>query len=229
MPSTASRGQICIDALSLAGRSNELMAACRGWLNYSLLDLGTTFRFSELRKIGSVSALPQGQSTAAIPSDIGLGMENSGMIFGPDNKPLQEVAYEEFANTRGFPVPNATGRPQKYIMDRNAGVFRFDCVADQAYPFTPVYFIKPPILPVDPSYDSQSIWLDNDIIGVHALIWWIYVFKEDPREQAQEKRVENLVLRWKRETVKMGGQSRTLLSPARFKNTAFGGLLGPMG
>lgn len=228
MPSTSSRGQIVTDALSLAGRSQELKQSCNQWLNYFLRDVGLTFRFPELRKVGSPQTLAIGQSTAALPADFGAGMEKLGMIFGPDNKPLSEMSYEEFANTNGFPVGGAgSGRPYLYIVDLNARVFRFNGVADQAYLFTPTYFTQPPLLDVATSQDSQSVWLDNDMIAVQGLIWMIYQFTDDPREEAQEARVDRMLKKWQRETVKMGGTSRVLLSPARFKTIKFGGFHGP--
>lgn len=230
MPSSVSRGQIVIDALALAGRGVELKQACNGWLNYALRDVGLTFRFPELRKIGTPQTLGIGQSTSPLPSDFGAGMDKSGLIFGPDSRPLNEISFEEFANSRGFPIPNQTGRPLKYIVDLNAGVFRFDNTADQIYSFTPVYFITPPTVPVDLAHDSVPVWIDNDIIAIHSLIWWIFIFTNDERESAQEQRVERLLNRWKRETVKMGGVARVLPSPARFKNTqymGFGGFMGP--
>lgn len=230
MGSTATRGQIVQDALSLAGRSNELTASCRQWLNYALLDVGLTFRFPELRKTGTPVTLSAGQNTASLPIDFGAGMEKSGMIFGPDSRPLNEMSFEEFANSRGFPLANQTGRPQRYIVDLESGKFRFDNIADQNYYFTPVYFKKPPLLSTLSTADANSVWIDNDKIAVHALIWWIYVFTNDDREMAQEARVEKMLIKWQRETVKMGGTSRVLPSPSRFKNMAyqgFGNFTGP--
>jgi hypothetical protein len=151
-------------------------------------------------------------------------MEKSGMIFGADNKPIQEKSFEEFAGLAGFkPTGTGTGRPYFYMVDREAGNFRFGCPADQAYQFTPVYFKKPPLPAVDSSGDSSTVWLDDDMICVQGLMWFIYIFTEDAREQAQEQRVYNMLLKWQRELIKMGGVSRILPSPARFKNVNFGG------
>lgn len=230
MSSQYSRGQIVSDALSLAGRGMELKSSCNQWLNYSLRDLGLTFRFPELRKTGLSLTLPIGQTTAALPADFGAGMAKMGMIFGPDNKPIEELEYEEFATNQGFPIPNQTGRPLRYMVDRNAGVFRFDMTADQAYPLTPTYFMTPPLLNVDTSFDNQPVWLDNDMLAVQMLIWWIYVFKEDDREDKQEMRVMKLLQKWERDRVKLGGSTRILPSPSKFKNTSyrgFGGFMGP--
>lgn len=224
MSSAFSRGQIVTDALSLAGRGSELKQSCNQWLSYALRDLGLTFRFPELRKVGTAQTLSQGSQTVALPTDFGAGMAESGMIFGTDNKPLQEVSYEEFATGRGFPVAGTSGRPFRYLVDLNAQVFRFDRFADQNYSFTPVYFITPPLQPVDTSSDNLPVWLDNDMLAVHALIWWIYVFTNDEREQVQEARVEKMCLKWMRQTVKMGGTGRLLPSPARFRNSAFRGM-----
>jgi hypothetical protein len=229
MSSAATRFQIVTDALALAGRGNELRQSANGWLNYSLRDVGLTFRFPELRKFGVLQTLATGANTAPVPSDF-VGMDKSGMIFGPDKKPLNEVSFEEFANNRGFPIPNQTGRPYRYMVDQEAGLFRFDNVADQAYTFQPCYFMTPPEVPVNSTGDTMNLWIDNDLIAVHALVWWIYTFTNDEREQIQEQRLERLLTKWKRETVKLGGTSRVMPSPQRFKNTTyvgFGGFNGP--
>src|ERR1700758_2368302 len=113
MASAASRAIIVQQALSLAGRSNELKSSCNQWLEFFLRHIGLSFRFPELRKIGSPQTLAIGSATTPLPVDLGIGMEKSGMIFGTDNKPLNEMSYEEFAITNGFP-PTGTGngRPQ---------------------------------------------------------------------------------------------------------------------
>ncbi len=227
MSSVISRGQIVSDALSLAGRSTELKSAAAQWLNYFLAHIGTTFRFPELRKNGAQQVLPMGTSTVALPADFGSGMEKQGMIFGADNKPLDERTYEDFASNNGFQPTPGTGRPFFYIVDREAGVFRFSTNADQAYPFFPVYFKKPPLVDPDPSNDSQKIWLDDDMIAVQGLMWMIYTFTNDEREAAQEARVERMLVKWIRETVKTGGTSQVLPSPRTFKTVRFGGFFGP--
>ena len=230
MSSAQNRGQLVADALSLAGRGSELKSSCNFWMNYWLRDLGLTYRFPELRKQGSVITLPQGSVTAPLPADFGAGMAKMGMIFGPDNKPLEELEYEEFANSQGDPIPNSTGRPKRYMIDRQAGVYRFDMTADQAYSFTPTYYMMPPILNESTAYDNQPIWLDNDMLAIEGLKWYIYVFKEDDREAAQEARVQKILIRWERDRVKLGGSSRIQLSPSKFKGTSyrgFGGFMGP--
>lgn len=228
MSSTYTRGQIVTDSLALAGRGMELKQSCNQWLNYFLIHLSTTFRFPELRKVGSAQTLPIGSQTAALPSDFGCGMEKQGMLFGPDMKPLEETSYEEFAQNYGFfQTGTGNGRPVQYFVDREAGVFRFNRVADQAYSFTPVYFKQGPLLATDTSSDSSKIWLDNDLLAVEGLKWMIYVYTEDPREDKQAMKVDKILIEWKRELVKMGGTSRVLPSPSRFKNVKFGGTLGP--
>lgn len=228
MSSTASRGDIVLNALSLAGRSTELKASANAWLNLFLLHVGLNFRFPELRKIGATSQLAAGSQTAALPSDMGVGMEKSGMIFGPDSKPMSEYSYEDFAYNNGFPTSSTqSGRPYFYMVDKNAGNFRFSCPADQAYSFTPVYFINPPLLDPSFEFDSQKIWLSDDLLAIEGLIWMIYKFKEDEREDKQYVRVMQMLNDWKREQVKMGGTSRVMPSPNKFKNTKFGGFYGP--
>lgn len=223
MPSTNTRGQIVQDALSLAGRSTELKQSCNQWLNYWLLNIGLTFRFPELRKIGAQSTLAMGSDTAPLPADLGVGMDKQGLLFGPEMRALDEYSYEDFAYNGGFYNGTPNGRPFFYMVDRQAGVFRFNYRAQQAYPFVPVYFIQPPLLPVATGSDNQSIWLDNDIIAVQGLIQMIYQFMEDPREMAQEQKVTAMLQKWQRETTKMGGQSRVLPSPRFFKHINFGG------
>lgn len=223
MPSQNTRAQIVTDALALAGRSSELKQSAAGWLNYGLRDLGLSLRFPELRKVGAQQTLAMGVATATLPADFGAGMAKMGMIFGPDNRPMEEVSDQEFVINQGIPIPGTVGRPRRYIVDRDAGVFRFDMAADQAYSFTPIYFKNPPLPPTDASGDTQTVWLDNDMIAVHMLIWWIYVFTEDPREDKQEARVEGMLRKWERQTAKLGGSSRILPSPSRFRNTSFTG------
>lgn len=228
MSSVYTRGQIVTDALALAGRSSELRQSCNQWLNYFLIHVSTTFRFPELRKVGSVQTLSLGTQTAALPADFGNGMEKQGMLFGPDMKPLEEKSYEEFAQNYGFfQTGSGNGRPVQYMVDLNAQVFRFNRSADQNYSFTPVYYMACPLLGVDTAFDTSKVWLDNDLLAVEGLKWMIYVYTEDPREDKQGAKVEALINQWKRELVKMGGTSRILLSPARFKNVKFGGTLGP--
>jgi hypothetical protein len=223
--STNTRGQIVTDALSLAGRGQELVGPARGWLNYWLLHVGLTFRFPELRKVGTATSLAMGANTSPLPADFGAGMEKQGMIFGTDNKPLDELSYEDFAYNNGFPPSGgvSTGRPYRYMVDKNADVFRFELFADQAYPFTPVYFMTPPLVPPVSADDGQFIWMDNDILAIEGLKLMIYSFKEDDREAAQEAKVERMLNQWKRETTKLGGTSRVMPSPSRFKHMNFGG------
>ena len=228
MSSTYSRGQIVIDALALAGRGNELKQSAAQWLNYFLLHVGLTFRFPELRKMGTPSSLAIGSQTAVLPTDLGAGMEKQGMLFGQEMKPIDEVAYEEFAYNMGFFQTNTgNGRPMQYMVDKNAGVFRFNRAADQAYPFTPVYYKMPPVVAPDGSNDAQTVWIDNDLIAVEGLVWFIYKFTEDPREDKQAERVTAIINQWKRELVKLGGTARLQPSPARFKKVNFGGNFGP--
>lgn len=228
MSSTYTRAQIVTDALSLAGRSMELKGSCAQWLNYFLLHIGTTFRFPELRKVGTPGTLAIGQQTAALPADLGNGMADQGMLFGPDMKPLEEKSYQEFAQNIGFFQPNTgNGRPLQYMVDLQAGVFRFNRAADQAYAFTPVYYMAPPLPAVDSTGDLTKLWLDNDMIAVQGLIWVIYQFTGDEREDKQAALVEKLLIKWERSRVMMGGPSRVMPSPARFKNVKFGGTLGP--
>lgn len=205
------------DALSLSGRGQELRGPAAGWLNLFLRHVGITFRFPELRKIGTPQTLAIGTATAPLPADFGAGMEKQGMAFGTNNRPIEEVSFEEFAYRNGFPQLPASGLPQFYIVDRSAGTFQFSMAADQAYSFTPTYFKQPPLLPVDSTSDTLPVWLDNDLIATEGLIWMIYKFKEDAREDKQAMKVEKMLNDWKRETTKMGGTSRIMPSPSRFK------------
>jgi hypothetical protein len=223
MASAVSRGQIVTDALSLAGRGQELRGPAAGWLNYFLRRIGLTFRFPELRKNGAQQVLSLGLATAPLPSDFGAGMEKLGMAFGINNQPISEYSFEEFAYNNGFPQPPGTGFSQFYVVDRQAGVFRFNKSADQAYTFTPTYFETPPQVPVDSGSDGLSVWIDNDVIAVEGLVHMIFKFTKDERENAQMQRVEALLNEWKRETTKLGGTSRVMPSPQRFKRMALNG------
>lgn len=229
MASSLNRGQIVQQALTLAGRSTELKQSANIWLNMFLKHVSMTYRFPELRKVGAATSLSIGSSTAPLPSDFGAGMAKSGMVFGSDNKPMDEKDFEDFVVNNGFPPTNNTGsgRPMIYIVDREAGVFRFNMSADTAYPFFPVYFRLPTIPDASTQHDTDSVWISDDIINVEGLKWFIYVFTEDEREMAQEARVDKMLMKWERQVTQTGGVSRIMPSPARFKQTRFRGLLGP--
>lgn len=224
MASTSSRQVIVQQALSLAGRSQELYAPACQWLNFFLTHVASTFRFPELRKVGTQQSLAMGSATAPLPADLGAGMEKQGILFGDEKIPLQEKSYEDFAYNSGFPGTSGQtqGRPLMYLVDREAGVFRFNTSGDQNYPFIPVYFKQAPLPAVTAAGDQSFLWIDNDLINVEGCVWFIYKFMKDEREMQQGIEVTKLLNDWKKELVKMGGTSRIMPSPDRFKRIKVG-------
>lgn len=222
MASSLTRSKLVQLAVGKAGRGSELYSTASDLLNIMLRHWAITYRFPNLRKVGAQQTLNTGSTTVALPADFGAGMDKEGMIFGTEAIPLSEKTVEEFAFSGGWP-PNAAGssRPIFYIVDREAGVFRFNCTADQAYPFTPVYYKVPADIPTDSSGDNTHPWVDSDQLVIEGLVAAIYAWKEDEREFAQEKRVDRLMEQYRKGLMPMGGNQRIMLSPERFKTVRF--------
>lgn len=222
MASSSTRAQIVQLALAKAGRGTELTSISNQLLNTLLRHWAITYRFPNLRKVGAQQTLNQGLTTAALPSDFGAGMEKEGMIFGTDAIPLSEKNSEEFSFIGGWPPSTAgSSRPIYYMIDRNAGLFRFNYTADQNYPFTPIYYSCPSDLPTDATGDNLHPWLDSDKLIIEGLVAEIYSYKEDEREFAQEKRVDRLMEQYRKGMVPSGGNQRIMPSPERFKTVRF--------
>lgn len=226
MASASTRSQIVNRALILSGRGVELTSSANEWLNDMLRSWALDFRYPSLRKTGAALTLPIGSSTVSLPADFGAGMEKQGMIFSSSNIPMDEKSYEEFAMLRGIQVGNiVTGQPSFYMVDKVASNFVFNSVADQAYGFIPTYFRAPDTIPTDSSGDNTKVWVDNDELVVEGLIHKIYQYKEDVREQSQFNKLynplEGLLSKWQKQVGTMGGTSRVLPSPSRFRLVRF--------
>lgn len=217
MPSQFNRGQIVQEALRLAGRGQELRESAENWLNMMLGAWALNNRYKELRKVGSEITLLAGASTAALPADFGAGSER--LEFGSDRMPIYELTAAEFMDAGGLRSASiGTGRPMKYMIDDQAGVFRFDRRADQNYGFIPVYFYLPAAIGNGGSYDTQKVWHPSDMVVVQGLVEYIYQFNGDDREFAQGQRVEKQKGEHLRGTTPIGGgSSRVTLSPKRFR------------
>lgn len=227
MASASTRSQLVTRALTMAGRGVELTSLANELLNDMLRSWALDFRYPSLRKIGSPLTLALGQSTVALPSDFGAGMEKQGMIIGQSNQPIDEKTYEEFAALRGLQNGTiTTGRPSMYMVDKVGENFLFNSTADQAYALTPTYFYVPANLPTDASGDNQKVWVDNDEIVVEGLIHKIFQFKEDVREEVQFNKlyhpVQGLLMKWQKQVGVIGGTGRIMPSPSKFKTIRFG-------
>lgn len=230
MSSSSTRAYIVTRALTLAGRGVELQSEANAWLNDMLKDWALDFKFPSLRKVLVPSTLNMGSQNAPLPADFGAGFDKQGILFGVENLPMSEKTYEEFAFLKGFPQSGTTtGRPQFFMVDRNGGNIIFNSTADQAYPFQQTYFQLPASMPTDSSGDLLHPWPDNDNITIQGLIERIYQYTGDPRELQQWQKVygpggderEGMFTKWKRELFTMGGTSRVMPSPERFKFVRF--------
>lgn len=217
MASASTRSDIVLRALKLAGRGVELRALAIDLLNDMLRQWSREHKYPELKKVGSALSLAQGSQTSALPADFGAGIDN--LVFGPEGSPLDEVDMDDFIARGGMSIqPGTTGRPTCYTVDKNAGVFRFDRPADQAYNFTPIYYQVAPRLPTDSTGDNLNVFHSNDALVVQGLVEAIYQYTVDDREFTQHQKVEAMQAADRRGTVAMtGGPNRIKLS-SKFRN-----------
>ena len=217
MSSASTRIEIVQRAVKQAGRSAELHAHAKELLNDLLRYCAITKRYKTLRKVGSSLTLSSGSSTAPLPSDFGSATEN--LLFGTEKLSLTEFEMDDFIERGGFPQDSTTNsRPSFYMTDTEAGVWRFNTSADQAYSFIPVYYKLPANLSVDQSADQEKIWYENDEAIIEGLIWKIYGYTDDAREFTQEQRWERLDAEYRRGTLPIqGGAARLRLSSATFR------------
>lgn len=216
MASNKTRLEIVETSAKLAGRGPEIYAEARNWLTLLLDDLSFSAKWQALRKIGSEIALPAGSSTAPLPSDIGAG--SAHLLFGTDRTPIYEKSSDEFMDLGGIPGSGvANARPSFYMIDEEAGVFRFNRAADQAYGFIPVYYKRPAAPASGSAGDSEHCWFSNDQVIIDGLIYYIFKFKEDSREYDQKRIFEAGVEKYKAGTTPQGGGvPRIRLSPQFF-------------
>lgn len=218
MASKSTRYQLVTRALTLAGRDIRLRSEAEQWLNDLLRAWAFEFKYPSLRKTGSVVTLAAGTSYSTLPSDLGAGMDN--LLIGESRLPLYERSMDEFVAALGFnKVQNpATGFPTMYAVDENAGLFRFDRVADKNYDILPIYYSCPDAIPQTPAGDATSVWMDDDQLVVQGLIEIIYQYTGDQREVAQGIKVDKLKSKYRSGAVPMGGGStRITLARTRFK------------
>lgn len=219
MASSITRYEIVIEALTLAGRSVELRGSAEGWLNRLLRKMAGEYKYPELRKQGDEITLSSGSQTAALPTDFGAGSDS--MLFGDERRPIYERMPDEFYQDGGVqPTANgATGRPNFYIIDREAGVFRFNCIADRDYAFIPIYFKMPPnIATPDEDGDDEYPWFSDDETLIQGLIWKIYQYTGDMRAKEQEQTFKRHLAEYRQGSVPPGGGvSRILPSRQRFR------------
>lgn len=196
MPASDTRYNIVVRALQQSGRGMELAAQTKDLLNDLLEDWALGTKWPLLKRTGPAQTLAAGSTTATLPTDFGAGMDD--MPFGNENIPLDYVEAEEFSSMYGFPSSTASnGRPRFYTVDLDAGVFRFNCAADQNYPFIPIYFRLPSRIPTDQTGDNTKPWFPNTKLIIEGLIESIYQFKEDEREFEQHKKVRDLMEQFK--------------------------------
>jgi len=199
----------------------ELRTAAEGWLNRLLRKMAGEYKYPELRKQGSELTLSAGSQTAALPADFGAGSDS--LLFGTERTPMYEVMPDEFYQGRSVqPTANgATGRPSFFIVDKEAGVFRFNTVADQNYPIIPIYFKMPPnIATPDQDGDDEYPWFSDDETLIQGLIHMIYQYTGDIREDKQEAKFKRYLGEYRQGSVPPGGGvSRILPSRKRFRKT----------
>jgi hypothetical protein len=219
MASSATRYEIVTRSLTRAGRGVELRGIAEEMLNDLLRKIAGDYKFPELRKQGDVVTLSAGSQTAALPTDFGAGMDS--MLFGDERKLILEKMPDEFYQNGGVQptVNGATGRPNFYIVDKEAGLFRFNTISDKAYTFIPVYFKMPADIPTpDQDGDDMYPWFSDNETLIQGLILSIYQYTSDVREQVQETKFNNYMGRYQQGSVPPGGGvSRILPARSRFR------------
>ena len=219
MATTTSRTryQIVQEALDRAGRGMELRHKAESWLNSLLRSWAFETKFPVLRKFGDAITLSSGAWTADLPSDLGAGIDF--LVFGTAKLPKYEKDAEEFLIGGGYPADDAgTGEPGFFMVDRQAGLFRFDRKADQAYSFVPVYYYMPADIATPSSEgDAQKLWFPDDETVIQGLMEIIYGWKEDKREAQQGGKVEAKKATFKRGFNPPAGPANLSLDPRTFR------------
>lgn len=219
MASSNNRGSLIQVAVAQVGRGPELYSHSRLLLNVMLRSWAIQKKHPQLRKVGSALTLPAGARTVDLPDDFGWGMDS--LLLGDTNRRLDELDWDEFVNRGGFPGSSqtGTGQPICYVIDKQAGVIRFNCDSDQTYSLQPIYFHIPEDLDVDPSDDDESVWYDNDDDVIEGLIEKLYQYLGDDRELVQGQKVEAKKGETSRGRASMsGGSSALKLAPTWFRS-----------
>jgi hypothetical protein len=218
MASSRTRLQLVTLAVKQAGRGAELYDQGKDLLNLVLRKLAIEAKYPALRKIGTVITLSGGSTTAALPTDFGAGSDH--IAFGPERSRMEELEAQQFFDQGGIPSTTAgSGRPTAYMVDREAGMYRFNRIPDQSYDFLPVYFKMPADLAANSSSaDGQSVWYDNDDTLIELLKTELYVWLNDERENVQRQLAETKVAADRRGMFPIsGGSTRLRLSPNVFR------------
>jgi hypothetical protein len=218
MSSSLGRLEIVEAAVKQAGRSAEFYAHGKLLLRALLRDLALKNRYRCLRKVWGEQTLSVGASSAAFPSDMGPSVE--ALLFGPERRPLQELDLSDFVQAYGFqPTTQQAARPSAFMMDKEAGVFRFNSFADTAYAFTPIGFKVPADLSLDDADDLAKLWYENDLAIIHGLVWMIFQYTDDAREVSQKNLFDKLDGEYRRgsQPIQSGGQ-RLKLSTTSFRS-----------
>lgn len=191
MGSSLSRIKIVETAITQAGRGAELNDHARLLLNAILKDQATRFRYPVLKKVGAPMILPAGATSIAVPDDFGAGAE--AMLFGVEKMQILETMMPDFIRAYGFPRDDAqASRPTAFMVDDEAQSFRFNAIADQDYPFIPIYFKLPADLAIDDTDDPTKLWYGNDLSIINGLMWAIYQYTDDSREDKQKGLFEKM-------------------------------------
>lgn len=222
MPSSLSRYDIVVEALTRAGRGIELRSLAEGMLNRMLRQWAFEYKYPELRKIAAVSALVSGANSAQLPADFGAGVEK--LSLGSDQQsfaPLTEMAADDFfqlyqptdVNQRG------AGAPTTFYVDRSNNQLFFNAFTDRSYAVSLIYYAVPADIEIGSSLGDQSkVWMSDDELVIQGLIAKIYQYNQDIREKEQVMYVEALKNSYRRGTVPSGaGTNRIRLSRRRFR------------
>lgn len=217
MGSSLGRLEIVEAAVKQAGRSAEFHAHGKLLLSALLRDLALKHRYRCLRKVWTAQTLAAGDRTAAFPTDMGVAIES--LLFGTEKTPIQELDLVDFVQAQGFqPTTQAAGRPAAFMLDREAGVFRFNATADVSYAFTPIGFKLPVDLALSDADDATKLWYESDLAIIAGLTWMIYQYTDDAREVSQKNLFDKLDSEYRRGTMPLqsGGQ-RLRLSSTSFR------------
>lgn len=216
MPSASTRIEIVQRAVKQAGRSAEIYAHAKELLNDLLRGCAYNNRYKILKKVGAQLVLPAGSDTLALPVDFGAATDS--LIFDDTALPLIEFELDDFVERGGFQrVGVSSNRPSFFMTDTNARLWRFGSVADKNYTFTPVYFVVPENIPVEQSSDQEKVWYENDEAIINGLIWKIFGYTDDVREQAQKAVWEQKDAEYRRGTSPIqAGSTKLRLSRASF-------------
>ena len=195
----------------MSGRGVELTSITNDLLNDLLRDLAYEHKWPELRKVGATETLAG--ITHPLPSDFGNGMDN--LLFGDEKVPLKEYDADDFVFQRGFPeASQGNSRPDRYMVDLDANVFRFNHTPDKTYSFVPIYYKTPAAI----TNDNDNPWFTNDRVLIQLLMAEIMTYTDDERQFTQEQKARGLLAEFKRGvTARTGGSKTVSLARGTFR------------